>query len=141
MVLKRVKELKTELGCRYQFKRLLSEREVRRLQKQNPPDFEMQPVVSLVAGCVKIEITLYRQGGRMRFGYDVFVKDSPDSAEWLCYDSPTEPVSFKEADMLSVLDRVVQKNNLSYTECCFEKLNGKRVKTDYKECDTSLTKM
>ena len=44
------------------------------------------------------------------------------------YDSLSIPVSLREADMLSVLDRVVRENGLSYTECCFQKLEGKTVK-------------
>ena len=29
--------------------------------------------------------------------------------------------------MLSVLDRIVTANGLSYTECCFERLDGKII--------------
>ena len=38
------------------------------------------------------------------------------------------PVSLREADMLLVLDRVVRENGLSYTECCFQKLESKTIK-------------
>ena len=30
----------------------------------------------------------------------------------------------KEQDMLATLDRIVSENGLSYTECCFERLEG-----------------
>lgn len=129
-------KLRKELGNRYEFKRLISDKELRLIQRENPKHFEMQTVASLIAGCVKIEVTLYRQGGEMKLGYDVFVKDKPDAIEWLCYDSPTDTVKIKEAEMLSVLDRVVQENGLSYTECCFEVLNGKRIKNRQKKDDT-----
>lgn len=68
-----------------------------------------------------------------QMGYDVFVKDDPNSPEWICYDSLDNAVSFKEADMLAVLDRVVEQNGLSYTKCCFEKLEGRQVKNDEKK--------
>ena len=130
--MKRIDELKKLLGNRYAFRLLLSAREVRKLQKENPPDFEMQTAAVLVAGCVKIEITLYRQNGKIQTGYNVFVKDDPESSEWICYDSPDDAVSFRESDMFSVLDRVVVQNDLSYTKCCFEKLEGKIIKAEKK---------
>lgn len=122
--MKRINEIKNALGSRYVFIRYLAERDVRRLIKMNPVDFGMCTVQSLTAGCVKIEINLYRQNGKMSLGYDVFVKDDPESTEWICYDSPNDAVSFREDTMLWVLDRVVNDNGLSYTECCFDRLNG-----------------
>ncbi len=122
-------QLRRELGSEYQFCRLLSDRELRRLQKQNPLDVPMQPVAILTAGCVKIEVTLYRSAGKLQLGYDVFVKDAPNSTEWVCYDSPTDPVKIREQEMLSVLDRVVEQNGLSYTECRFPTLQGKQFKS------------
>ncbi len=121
-------KLKRMLGNRYEFKRLISDKEIRSLQNTNPKHLQMQPAAVLVAGCVKIEVTIYMQAGKMQLGYDVFVKDTPDAVEWICYDSPTDAVRIKEHDMLSVLDRVVRENNLSYTECNFETINGKQVK-------------
>ena len=125
--IKRMKELKKELGNGYVFERLLSERDVRRLMKLNPRPFEVQTVLSLTVGFVKIEMCIYPQNGKLALGYDVFVKDTPESSEWICYDSPDDPANFREEDMLSVLDRVVRENGLSYPECCFEKLNGKVI--------------
>lgn len=137
--MKRMKELKKELGSEYVFKRLLSEREVRRLIKLNPPQFEMQTVLSLTAGCVKIEMCIYPHNEKLMLGYDVFVKENPESPEWICYDSPNDPANFSEENMASVLDRVVRENGLSYTECCFEKLNGKVVgKKKEAECGSYL---
>ena len=110
----RIRQLKKELGEKYLFERLLSVREVKKLFEQDMGKFSAQVIQSMTAGCVKPCL-----------GYDVFVKDCPDSSEWICYDSPNDPGSFREEDMLAVLDRVVQENRLSYTECCFEKLDGK----------------
>lgn len=131
------KELRRELGCHYDFTRLISKHQVYDIQKQNPQRLQMQTAASLVAGCVKIEVTLYRQNGGVQLGYDVFVKDTPDTPEWICYDSPNDAVSFREEDMLSVLDRIVQQRGLSYTECSFEKLDGRLVKMKRKEADVN----
>ena len=50
------------------------------------------------------------------------------SPEWICYDSPNDVVSFREEDILNVLDRIVEENGLSLYGCCFDKLEGKIVK-------------
>ncbi len=126
--MRQMQEIKRELGDQYFFERLLSKRDVRRLIKLNPAKIEMQTVLSLTAGCVKIEMCLYQQNGKLTLGYDVFVKDNPASSEWICYDSLNDPVTFSEENMLSVLNRVVKENGLSYTECCFEKLDGKAIR-------------
>ena len=127
------KQLCRELGSHYEFRRLISEKELRLIQKENPKHFQMQSVASLTAGCVKIEVTLYKQDGRLRLGYDVFVKDTPDAVEWICYDSPPDPVKIKEQEMLAVLDKVVRENGLSYTECRFDTLCGKQIKNSRKK--------
>lgn len=133
--MKKRNELQKQLGSRYAFQPFFSESEVRKLQKENPLGFKLQTAAVLVAGCVKIEITLYRQNGKIQTGYDVFVKEDSKSTEWICYDSPDDAVSFKEIDMLYVLDRVVRKNGLSYTDCCFEKLDGKMIKVKKHKID------
>jgi hypothetical protein len=79
---------------------------------------------SLTVGCMKINAVMFLSDGALRLGYDVYVKDSPGSSEWICFDCPSDRASLKESDMLSVLDRIVIKNGLSYTECCFERLEG-----------------
>ena len=79
---------------------------------------------SLTVGCMKINAVLFQEDGSLRLGYDVYVKDSPGSSEWICFDCPSDRASLKEQDMLAVLDRIVSENGLSYTECCFEQLEG-----------------
>lgn len=125
--MKRIRELKKELGEKYLFRRFLSDKEIRQLQKMNPAEFETQTAASLTAGCVKIECCIYKTKVGLQLGYDVFVKDDPDSDDWIFYDCPNVPVSTKETDMLAALDQVVDQNGLSYIECCFEKLDGKIV--------------
>ena len=125
--MKLTKDLKHQLGDRYSFTRPVSDRDIFLLQRKPPQNFAETVVASLTVGCVKIEATLFKNKEKLSLCYDVFVKDTPDSDEWICYDNPSDMVKLKEAEMLSVLDRVVTENGLSYTECCFEKLKGKVI--------------
>lgn len=125
--MKRVRELRKELGRNYCYKRYMSNRMLRLLQKEIPQYFVQTIVASLTIGCVKIEAVLYRRDGRLHLGYDVFVKDDSAAPEWIVYDSPEDKVVLKEREMLNVLDRIVAEHKLSYTECCFESLEGKNV--------------
>ena len=122
-----MKELKKQLGEKYSFARPVCDRDVFLLQRNPPKNFTETVVASLVVGCVKIEATLFKNKEKLTLCYDVFVKDTPDSDEWICYENPSDMVKLKEAEMLSVLDRIVTENGLSYTECCFEKLDGKVI--------------
>jgi hypothetical protein len=124
----RIKELKRDLGSEYVYRRLMSDREVSRLRRQAPQHLEDIVAASLTVGCMKINAVLFQSDGSLRLGYDVYVKDSPGSLEWICFDCPSDRASLKESDMLAVLDRVVRENGLSYTECCFERLEGRQVK-------------
>ncbi len=124
----RIKELKRKLGTEYSYKKIMDEKQIVRLKKRPPHGFTEQLAASLMAGCVRIDAVLFRSSEGVVLGYDIFVKDAPDSNEWICYDSLFGTVSLREADMLSALDRVVAENGLSYTECCFQKLEGKTAK-------------
>ncbi len=126
----KVKDLRKMLGEKYSFVRHLSDREVVRLQRQPPIYFDDTVVATLIAGCVKIEAVLFREKHLLQLGYDVFVKDDPDSPEWIRYDAPNDRVRLKESEMLAVLDRIVIANDLSYTESCFERIDGKLIKVD-----------
>jgi len=125
--MKLTKDLKNQLGDRYSFTRPVSDRDIFLLQRNIPQNFSEAVVASLTVGCVKIEATLFKSKEKLKLCYDVFVKDTPDSDEWICYETPTDTVKLREAEMLSVLDRIVSENGLSYTECCFEKLKGKVI--------------
>ena len=125
--MKRIKELKKQLGGKYFFCRPLSDRDVFLLQRNPPKNFAETVVASLTVGCVKIEATLFKSKEKLQLCYDVFVKDTPDSDEWICYENPPDTVKLRETEMLLVLDRIVSENGLSYTECCFEKLDGKVI--------------
>ena len=133
-----IQKLKAELGDGYSFERLYDDGEIRQIQKTNPSDFPETTVATLTAGCLRIDAVLYRAGGRLLLGYDVFVKDDPDSEEWICYDNPTDSVTLKEQDMLDVLDRIASENGLSYTESNFETLDGKEISVKEKPPTMSL---
>ena len=121
------RELQRQLGSRYSYERLLSDREIYRMKNHIPADFSETAATVLTAGCLRLNAVLYRSCKELLLGYDVFVKDDPDSPEWIFYDSLSDPVSLKEADMIRVLDRMVSEHGLSYTESCFTRLNGKII--------------
>jgi hypothetical protein len=126
----RKKELQRQLGSRYSYERLLNDREIQKLRREIPEDFSETVTAALTAGCLRLNTILYRSCRELLLGYDVFVKDDPDSPEWIFYDSLSEPVSFKEADMIRILDRLIAEHGLSYTESCFKRLDGKAVQKE-----------
>ena len=128
----RAKELRKRLGDKYSFKRMVSGQELVRLQKRPPEDFTDKLLAVLVVGCVKMEAVAYRDGTKVEVGYDIFVKDAPDTREWICYDIVNKAVKLKESDMLFELDKIVENNGLSYTECCFEKVEGIEIEVGKK---------
>lgn len=126
----RKRELQRSLGNRYSYERLLDDREIRQLKANIPADFSETAAADLIAGCLRLNAVLYLSGKKLLLGYDVFVKDDPNSPEWIFYDSLSDLVSLKETDMLRILDHMVSEHGLSYTESCFDKLDGKMVKKE-----------
>lgn len=126
----RKKELQRQIGSRYSYERLLSDREIQKLRREIPDDFSETVTATLTAGCLQLNAVLYRSCKELLLGYDVFVKDDPDSPEWIYYDGLSDPVSLKEADMIKILDRLIVEHGLSYTESCFKRLDGKAVKKE-----------
>ena len=123
------KALKKQLGNGYSYEKIKSASDVKRiLATAEPLGFDMV-VSSLTVGCVRLEAVLYQQSGRKKLGYDLFVKDTPTGQEWICYDNLTDEVRIGafnfEQEMFNVLNAYVVKHDLSYTECSFEKLEGK----------------
>ena len=123
------KALKKQLGDGYSYEKIRSASDVKRiLATAEPLGFDMV-VSSLTVGCVRLEAVLYQQSGRKKLGYDLFVKDTPTGQEWICYDNLTDEVRIGafnfEQEMFNVLNAYVVKHGLSYTECSFEKLEGK----------------
>lgn len=126
----RKRDLQRSLGNRYSYERLLSDREIQKLRREISADFSETIAAVLTAGCLRLNTVLYLSGKELLLGYDVFVKDDPASPEWIFYDSLSDPVSLKETDMLRILDRMVSEHGLSYTESCFDRLDGKTVKKE-----------
>ena len=126
----RKKELQRQLGGRYSYERLLSDREIQKLQRDIPTGFSETAAAVLTAGCLRLAAVLYRASAELLLGYDLFVKDDPGSPERIYYDGLSDPVSLKEADMIRILDRLITERGLSYTESCFDRLDGKAVEKE-----------
>lgn len=126
----RKKELQRQLGSRYSYERLLNDREIQKLRREIPDDFSETVIAVLTADCLQLNAVLYRSCKELLLSYDVFVKDDPDSPEWIYYDGLSDPVSLKETDMIKILDRLIAEQGLSYTESCFDRMDGKTVKKE-----------
>lgn len=126
------KRLKKLLGDKYIFKIYLSLTEVRDILQSK--DTHEKLFASLTVGCVKINAIVFPNADNMQIGFDILVKDKPDSTEWICYDTVTDEVKLSsynlEQTMFDILNRVVKKYGLSYTECNFEVVNGKMIKSE-----------
>ena len=121
----RKKELQKQLGSGYIYERHFNERSLQQLKRQPPEDFSEMVIASLTVGCLRLNAVAYRACKELLFGYDVLVKDDPTSTEWILYDSLSDAVSLKESDMLRILDGAAKQHELSYTESCFARLDGK----------------
>ena len=66
-------------------------------------------------------------------GYDVLVRETLASSEWICYDSLSDANSVEEDRMLAVLERVVKESHLSYDASAFSPLDLQKVKSAHKE--------
>ena len=127
-MVKKQKQLKKQLGSRYIFERYLPAAMVDRLLKEPERSSRFLVTAALAVGVVKLEAVLYWADGKYRPGYDLLVKDAPDSPAWICYDSLQEEVRYAahnlEREMFSVLDRAVERYGLHYTQCQFPQLDG-----------------
>lgn len=122
------KRLKKQLGDGYFFEQRLSAAVVKNLLTQLTGSNTFLVAASLTAGVVRLEAVVYWNAGRYSLGYDLMVKDTPDSPDWVCYESIQEEVRYNawnlEREMFLVLDRAVERYGLSYTQCCFPKVDG-----------------
>lgn len=75
------KKLKKQLGDKYIFKMYLSVNEVRKLLFENPKDKHDTLFASLTVGCVKIYAVVFPTPDKMLLGFDILVKDTPESEE------------------------------------------------------------
>lgn len=127
------KRLKKQLGDAYFFEQRLSAAVVKNLLDILEGGNYFLVAASLAVGVVKLEAVVYWDDGKYSLGYDLMVKDTPSSPNWICYDSLPEEVRYNawnlEREMFLVLDRAVEKYGLSYTECRFPKLDGSGKKS------------
>lgn len=123
------KDLKKQLGTGYYFEQRLSKEKVSRLLSRLEGNNHFRVAASLAVGAVKLEAVVYWNHGRYALGYDLLVKDTPFSPDWICYENLPDPVRYGvrnlEREMFQVLDRAVEKYCLSYTECRFPRIDGR----------------
>lgn len=128
------KKLKKHLGDKYIFKMYLSVNEVKKLLSENSKDKHDTLFASLTVGCVKINAVVFPTPDKMLLGFDILVKDTPESEEWICYDTLSDEIKLShrsiEQSMFDILNREVKEYGLSYTECNFEVINGKSIKAE-----------
>lgn len=122
------KRLKKQLGDGYCFEQRLSTAVVKNLLSQLTGSNTFLVAASLTAGVVRLEAVVYWNAGRYSLGYDLMVKDAPDSPDWICYESVQDEVRYNawnlEREMFLVLDRAVEQYGLSYTQCRFPKVDS-----------------
>ena len=97
MIRERILRSRLVQECReYSYEKCVSDDEIRRLLFTFRKDLPEQTAAVLTAGCVKLNAVLYPKDGRIHLGCDLYVKDSPDSAEWIFYEAlcDTEDVSY-----------------------------------------------
>ena len=118
------KRLRKQLGTGYFFEQRLSAAVVANLLET----LDGSNHFLLAVGAVKLEAVVYWNNGKYSLGYDLLVKDTPLSPDWICYENLPDPVRYDvrnlEREMFQVLDRAVKKYDLSFTECRFPKLDG-----------------
>lgn len=126
------KKLKKQLGKGYIFEQRLSAAVAANLLEQLEGSNHFLVAASLAVGAVKLEAVVYWNSGKYQLGYDLMVKDTPFSPDWICYENLPDPVRYNawnlEREMFLVLDRAVERYGLSYTECRFPKLDGSSLK-------------
>lgn len=126
------RKLKKELRSSYRFQQNFRPDTIRELLVGLQKHESFVEIATLEAGMVRLDAVIFWDKGKNRLGYDLMVKDTEDSREWICYDSlPDEVKCFGgnlEREMFRVLDRAVEQFGLSYTECPFPRLDGKPPK-------------
>ena len=123
----KARELKKQYGNGYLFHRYLSDRQAARMQSAPPLSFSDTSVASLEIGCVRLDAVLFRSPTGVEMAYDILVRETPGSLEWICYDT-IPAIAARESDMATALDSYVSQHGLAYTGCCFPRLEGKSVK-------------
>ena len=108
------KRLRKQLGTGYFFEQRLSAAVVANLLETLDGSNHFLIAASLAVGAVKLEAVVYWNNGKYSLGYDLLVKDTPLSPDWICYENLHDPVRYNawnlEREMFLVLDRAVAES-------------------------------
>lgn len=127
------KQMASHLGEAYQYHRRMELAVIDTLKQQPGGEAFWCTVATLIAGCVRLDAVFSKNGDLWRIGYDVLVRESLSSSEWICYDSLSDADSVEEDQMLAVLEQVMQKDHLSYDASAFSPLDLQKKKSVHKE--------
>lgn len=83
----KARELKKKYGDHYLFRKHLTDRQIARLKSVPPDPFPDTVATSLEVGCMRLDAVLFRSPSGLELGYDILVKDAPNSREWIFYDA------------------------------------------------------
>ena len=132
VIVNKQRQVKKAVREGYFFEQRFSVDTVQRMLGWLEPSNSIVVAASLTAGFVRLDSVIYWEQGRYHLGYDLMVKDSPFSREWICYESLPDEVRYNawnlEREMFQVLDRAVEQFGLSYTECRFPVINPNHPK-------------
>lgn len=115
------KRLRQQLGSGYCYKRFYTAQELAAL----PKAVSGVLAASLTAGCLRLDAVAAQSADGVTISYELLVRQ-PGYDDWICFDSPELPAKPKEAAMAAVLERLRKKHGLSYTDCRFPELPGKK---------------
>lgn len=131
-IVNKQRQIKKELKDGYRFDQWFTPAKVQSMLSWDEPCDTAIVASSLTAGLVRLDAVVYWANGTFHLGYDLMVKDSPISREWICYESLPDEVRYNawnlEREMFQVLDRAVEQFDLSYTECRFPVINPNHPK-------------
>ena len=102
------KRLKKQLGKGYRFEQKLSAEKVEYLLEKLEGSNHFRIAAALSVGAMKLEAVVYWNNGKYTLGYDLLVKESLFSPEWICYENLPDPVRYRvwnlEREMFQVLN-------------------------------------
>ena len=85
------KRLKKQLGTGYFFEQRLSAAVAANLLETLDGSNHFLIAAGLAVGAVKLEAVVYWDNGKYSLGYDLMVKDTPFSPDWICYENLPDP--------------------------------------------------
>lgn len=127
-----VKKLKKCFGNSYHFEKCFSDNEIRGIYKNELHyDYDLK-IASLRINLIRLDAVLYWNEDGLNTSFDVYVKDSIDSLEWICFDNVIVTNNFKlkklEKEMVDFLNKEIEYYHLSYSECYYETVIPKEDK-------------